>query len=260
MKASGTPLASSRSSSTSRSPPESDARVATEPGPRRGFLSARRRPASPGSRPESGRARSVRRSTVLTATGRARTGLEVGRQPLVVAGPPLATVIDVIPLRRRPFRGPRPCCVCRQARVRKILVSSPFAICRPFFPDTRCAHQQQRRVTMSVDVGKLSAEEKEKMYSAATTEMEYRVELFNKCVSCHRPSLIARLDVSSRSRLRRRTPSSLFSPPCRRFRETQTAESPHALTDARNLIALDLAGWSPRATRSASTRSTRTAT
>ena len=41
-------------------------------------------------------------------------------------------------------------------------------------------------------------------------EMEYRVELFNKCVSCHRPSLIARLDVSSRSRLRRPTPSSLY--------------------------------------------------
>ena len=120
VKASGTPLASSRSSSTSRSPPESDARVATEPGPRRGFLSARHRPASPGSRPESGRARRVRRDTVLTATGRARTGLEVARQPLVVAGPPLATVIDAIPLRRRPFRGPRPCCVCRQARVRKI--------------------------------------------------------------------------------------------------------------------------------------------
>ena len=66
--------------------------------------------------------------------------------------------------------------------------------------------------------------------------MEYRVELFNKCVSCHRPSLIARLDVSSRSRLRRPTPSSL-SPPCRRFGKLATAESPHALTrDARNLI------------------------
>lgn len=35
---------------------------------------------------------------------------------------------------------------------------------------------------MSVNVGKLSAEEKEKMYSAATTEMEYRVELFNRLV------------------------------------------------------------------------------
>ena len=31
-----------------------------------------------------------------------------------------------------------------------------------------------------VNVGNLSAEDKEKMYSAATTEMEYRVELFNK--------------------------------------------------------------------------------
>ena len=41
---------------------------------------------------------------------------------------------------------------------------------------------------MSVNVGKLSAEEKEKMYSAATTEMEYRVELFNKSVPCDRPT------------------------------------------------------------------------
>ena len=43
--------------------------------------------------------------------------------------------------------------------------------------------------------------------------------------------------MSRRDRVvRRPTPSSL-SPPCRRFRETQTAESPHALTrDERNLI------------------------
>jgi hypothetical protein len=68
--------------------------------------------------------------------------------------------------------------------------------------------------------------------------------------------------MSRRDRVvRRPTPSSL-SPPCRRFRETQTAESPHALTrDARNRISPgNIAGWSPRATRSASTRSTRTAT
>jgi hypothetical protein len=32
----------------------------------------------------------------------------------------------------------------------------------------------------TLNVGNLSAEDKEKMNSAATTEMEYRVELFNK--------------------------------------------------------------------------------
>eukprot|EP00740_Mantoniella_antarctica_P006162 CAMPEP_0181358336 /NCGR_PEP_ID=MMETSP1106-20121128/5458_1 /TAXON_ID=81844 /ORGANISM="Mantoniella antarctica, Strain SL-175" /LENGTH=92 /DNA_ID=CAMNT_0023471295 /DNA_START=37 /DNA_END=315 /DNA_ORIENTATION=+ len=32
------------------------------------------------------------------------------------------------------------------------------------------------------DVSKLAPEQKEQMYAAATTEMEYRVELFNKMV------------------------------------------------------------------------------
>ena len=41
--------------------------------------------------------------------------------------------------------------------------------------------REEQQVTMNpVNVGNLSAEDKEKMYSAATTEMEYRVELFNK--------------------------------------------------------------------------------
>ena len=59
-------------------------------------------------------------------------------------------------------------------------------------------------------------------------EMEYRVELFNKCVSRHRPSLIARLGVAPCPSL----------PPCRRsdrnadrpnFALTRDARKPHRL-------------------------------
>lgn len=46
----------------------------------------------------------------------------------------------------------------------------------------------------------MTPEQRDAAFAMAGQEMEYRVELFNKCVSCHRPSLIARLDVSSRSR------------------------------------------------------------
>ena len=43
-----------------------------------------------------------------------------------------------------------------------------------------CSREEQQVTMNPVNVGNLSAEDKEKMYSAATTEMEYRVELFNK--------------------------------------------------------------------------------
>jgi hypothetical protein len=83
-------------------------------------------------------------------------------------------------------RDPAACVFWRESSTK---ISKVLAVRRvDHFSLTRGVASQQRRFTMSVNVGKLSAEEKEKMYSAATTEMEYRVELFNKSVPCDRPT------------------------------------------------------------------------
>ena len=101
----------------------------------------------------------------------------------MLAGPPRAAVIDAIPAPSPTL--PRPatlCCAGHVAPEISQLVSTwKTASAESSDQSLFAGSREEQQVTMNpVNVGNLSAEDKEKMYSAATTEMEYRVELFNK--------------------------------------------------------------------------------